>query len=173
MTCTYQTDQWLPYPIESVFAFFANPANLPALMPEWQKSRLEQVSLVSPVQSGSPIAGTGSRISLSFRPFPGSPFRLRWTAEITDFEYNSYFIDRQLRGPFSSWNHTHRLTSGPDAEGRPGTFIDDYVAYAPPMGILGRLANFLFLEKQLEQTFSYRHRRTAELLGGRLIRAGA
>ena len=34
---TFTSEQWLPYPVEPVFAFFANPENLPRLMPKWQK----------------------------------------------------------------------------------------------------------------------------------------
>jgi hypothetical protein len=33
MTQHLETQQWVPYPVELVFAFFANPANLPHLMP--------------------------------------------------------------------------------------------------------------------------------------------
>lgn len=87
MKCTFQSEQWVPYPVEAVFAFFADPRNLPALMPNWQNARLEHASIVAPSRSGAEaeMAGIGSRITLSFRPLPGIPFRVRWEAEITDF----------------------------------------------------------------------------------------
>jgi len=168
MIFTYQTGQWLPYPINVVFAFFADPGNLPALMPAWQKARVEHASLVAPSPASRHMAGKGSQITLTFRPFPDSPFRLRWLAEIAEFEINSYFIDRQLRGPFHSWDHIHRFRVGSDPTGRIGTFITDRVAYIPPLGFLGRLANSFVLEKQLSRTFAYRHRRAAELLARKL-----
>ncbi len=40
MRHTFQTEQWLPFPVELVFAFFAYPENLPRLMPAWQKARI-------------------------------------------------------------------------------------------------------------------------------------
>jgi ligand-binding SRPBCC domain-containing protein len=165
MSFTFQTEHWVPYPAEAVFAFFANPANLPALMPAWQNARIEQVSIVPPARSDSahPMAGAGSRMTLSFRPFPGSPFRLRWAAEITEFVLNSHFTDRQETGPFAFWKHTHRIRSV-DRAGINITVIADQVEYTPPMGLLGRIANGLFLHKQLEKTFAYRQARIAELM---------
>lgn len=165
MGFTYQTEQWVPYPAESVFAFFANPDNLPALMPKWQQARIERASIVAPERAvgKAPMAGVGSRITLSFRPFPGSPFRIRWEAEITEFVLNSYFIDHQVKGPFGFWNHTHRIRSV-DRAGINITVIVDQVEYEPPMGLLGRIANSLFLRAQLERTFTYRQGRIAELL---------
>ncbi|HEX3572675.1 MAG TPA: SRPBCC family protein [Acidobacteriaceae bacterium] len=165
MSFRYQTEQWVPYPVDTVFAFFANPENLPALMPMWQKARIEHTSIVPPERSASKreMAGAGSRITLSFRPFPGAPFRVRWEAEITEFVLNSHFTDCQIKGPFAFWNHTHRIRSV-DRAGINITVIIDQIEYAPPMGRFGRLANRLFLRKQLESTFAFRQSQTGRLL---------
>jgi len=165
MTFIFQAEQWVPYPTEAVFAFFANPENLPALMPRWQKARIERASIVAPSQPGGKtlMAGAGSRITLSFRPFPGSPFRVRWQAEIADFVLNSSFTDRQVEGPFVFWHHTHRIR-GVDRGGINITVIHDQVEYEPPMGVLGRFANRFFIRKQLERTFAYRQARVVELM---------
>ena len=165
MGFTFQTDQWVPYPIDAVFAFFADPENLPALMPEWQKPRIEQALIVAPPRAAanSRMAGDGSRITLSFRPVPWLPFRVRWEAEISDFALNSHFTDRQINGPFAFWSHTHRIRSV-DRAGINITVIVDKVEYEPSMGILGKIANALFVRKQLERAFAYRQARLAELL---------
>jgi ligand-binding SRPBCC domain-containing protein len=165
MELTFQSEQWVPYPAEAVFAFFANPDNLIVLLPKWQNARLEQVTMVAPPRANAttPMAGSGSRITLSFRPFRGAPFRVRWEAEITDFALNSHFTDRQVKGPFAYWSHTHRIRSV-DRAGINITIIVDQLEYEPPMGFLGRIANHLFLRKQLERTFAYRQVRVAELL---------
>jgi len=163
MDSAFQTEQWLPYPVEAVFAFFANPENLPALMPPWQKARIEEASIVPPGSHKTPMAGTGSRITLSFVPFPGAPFRVRWQANITEFVLNSHFTDEQVEGPFAYWRHTHRIRSV-DRAGIDITIIADQVEYTPPMGMLGRIADRLFLRKQLERTFEYRQARIAELM---------
>lgn len=169
MRYQFKDEQWLPFPLETVFAFFANPANLPPLMPDWQCARVEQATLVPPpsAPSGdwpeSPVAGSGSKVTLSFRPAPLSPVRLRWEAEIQDFAWYSSFADVQLKGPFAYWRHRHSV-SREMRNGIDGTKLTDDVIYEPPMGKLGELANLLFILGQLKQTFAHRHARTLELL---------
>src|SRR5580658_7564914 len=92
MRYTYHAEQWLPYPLELVFAFFANPQNLPHLMPLWQDARIEDATFVPPPprpgtsgQANSIVAGVGTQLTMSFKPFPRAPFRIPWQAEITDF----------------------------------------------------------------------------------------
>src|ERR1700761_7481700 len=105
----FQTEQWVPYPREKVFAFFANPANLPPLMPAWQKVRLERTHLVAPPESTATqaFAGKGSMITISFRPIPGIPWRMEWDAFIDEFCWNDYFCDEQRRGPFRFFRQYH------------------------------------------------------------------
>ncbi|WP_348269967.1 SRPBCC family protein [Edaphobacter paludis] len=174
---TFHSQQWLPVPTELVFVFFANPANLPRLMPTWQQARIEEASIVSPPPLLKPsslnnvfsvlAAGAGTRLTLSFRPIPFSFIRLRWVAEIDSFLWNHHFSDTQLRGPFAHWHHTHTLTpeTRSDESGKPipGTLVQDEVQYRLPLGKLGNLANAL-VARQLHRTFGYRHRRTRELL---------
>ena len=58
----FQTEQWLPYPKEQLFAFFADSANLPPLMPAWQQARVETVA--RPLGAGGRVAaGEGSVIT--------------------------------------------------------------------------------------------------------------
>ncbi|WP_260737379.1 SRPBCC family protein [Tunturiibacter lichenicola] len=172
MRHTYHSEQWLPYSIDLVFAFFANPENLPRLMPPWQKARIEEaVFTAPPTPVGSApssriegvIAGAGSRITLSFKPLPYAPMRIPWEAEITEFVWNDHFCDDQLRGPFAYWHHCHSLRSETRTN-TSGTLLRDEVKYELPLGKLGDLANHLFVTGQLHSTFAYRHKRTDELL---------
>jgi ligand-binding SRPBCC domain-containing protein len=138
-------------------------------MPKWQKARIEHAFIVPPVGSGTNnlMAGAGSRITISFRPFPGSPIRVRWEAEITEFALNSHFTDEQVKGPFAYWTHAHNIRNV-DRAGINITVIVDQVEYEPPMGMLGRLVNHFFLRKQLERTFAYRQARLAEIMAQQL-----
>jgi ligand-binding SRPBCC domain-containing protein len=150
-------------------------------MPPWRHARIERAVIIPPPSSNLPrlgtapprrfapvAAGTGTRLTLSFRPFPHSPFRLSWEAEIAQFSWNKYFLDRQRRGPFSFWEHTHVLEpeARPDASGVliDGTLLRDHVIYELPLGPVGNLAQKLFVARELDQTFAYRRQRTAELL---------
>jgi ligand-binding SRPBCC domain-containing protein len=173
MRYTYQVEQWLPYSLELVFAFFANPENLPRLMPSWQQARIEEAAFVDLLPHPDStfttiVAGTGSRLTLSFKPFPHAPIRIPWEAEITDFTWNHHFCDTQLRGPFAYWHHCHIVTSETRAAQSPstisGTLLRDEVHYELPFGNLGALAQRFFIARQLRNTFAYRQARTLELL---------
>ena len=169
MRHTYSTSQWLPHPLPRVFAFFANPANLPRLMPAWQAARIDAISLVpapSPPAGhpATPAAGAGTRMTLTFRPFPFSPARLAWDAEIAEFAWNDHFCDIQLRrGPFAFWRHCHRVHKEP-RNGIEGTLLVDHLEYELPLAPLSDIAHKLFLRRQIEAAFTFRQQRTAELL---------
>lgn len=166
----FRAEQWLPYPVEFVFAFFANPANLPKLLPAWQDARIEQIELhpapQNPHFDDAPVAaGVGTRLKLSFRPAPLSPVRVSWVAQIYNFHWNDHFCDRQLDGPFRYWRQCHRVQPCESVHtGEPGTLLIDTIEYQLPFGRLGRLANRLATRRMITSVFHHRHRRTAELL---------
>jgi ligand-binding SRPBCC domain-containing protein len=172
MRHTFQSEQWLPYPVDVVFAFFANPENLPRLMPAWQKTRIEKISVAPPPpiassEHSNPAAGAGTKLTISFRPFPYAPLRVFWSAEISEFVWNDHFCDQQLRGPFAYWHHCHHIEPQTRTENSnpsiAGTLLHDKVEYEPPLGKLGTIANSI-INWQLQETFAYRHIRTLELL---------
>jgi ligand-binding SRPBCC domain-containing protein len=169
MGYTFQTEQWLPYSRQEVFAFFADPSNLPSLIPAWQKARIESATIVPPPRrpgtTDAKAAGVGSRITLSFKPFRFSPLRVRWEAEITDFAWNSHFRDVQLRGPFAAWSHSHYLRSI-DRAGVDITLIVDQIEYRLPFGPVGKLSR-RWVEKQLRRAFEFRQEHLAEILANR------
>ena len=118
MIHSVQFEQWVPVPLERVFLFFANPSNLPRIMPPQTGTELVRLKLVPPpgiaeesatITDRAPLAGAGSEIVTSFRVVPFLPFRAQWTALITEFEWNHHFADVQKRGPFKSFHHRHEL----------------------------------------------------------------
>jgi ligand-binding SRPBCC domain-containing protein len=175
---TLSTSQWTPFPVELVFAFFANPGNLPHLMPKWQQARVESSRLVAPparpvapdpaLRFQSPAAGVGSEMAISFRPVPRLPLRVGWLARITEFVWNSHFCDEQVKGPFASWKHRHGIVaeSRADENGAPvnGTFVSDEVEYSLPLGPFGSAAHGLFVRRQMEATFAFRQARLEAIL---------
>jgi ligand-binding SRPBCC domain-containing protein len=170
---TLTATQWTPHPVELVFAFCANPANLPHLMPKSQRARIESSRLIPPpprpvspdptLRFQSPAAGVDSEIALSFRPIPLLPFRLGWISLITEFVWNSHFVDIQVKGPFASWSHRHGITSE-TREGICGALIADHVEYTLPLGPMGTLAHTIYVRDQLEATFAHRQKRLEEIL---------
>jgi ligand-binding SRPBCC domain-containing protein len=162
----FQTEQWLPYPWKRVFAFFADPANLPPLMPGWQRARVERAKCVSPPEASSTdqvVAGPGSLITISFRPVPLFPWRLEWDAYIAEFRWDEYFCDEQRRGPFQYFRHCHRV-SDEVRDGVMGSLVSDAVEYELPLGRLGDLANVLMVKRQIRSLFAHRQRMLPGLL---------
>ena len=180
MRYLFHSEQWLPQPIERIFAFFANPENLPRIMPKSQGVRIEEASFAPPPprpnvpgvspRLGGVIAGPGTHITLGYRPFPYAFFRLPWELEVTEFEWNSHFSDLQLRGPFAYWNQIHSFeaqTRTPESGIlTPGTLIRDDIEYELPFGKLGELAQRLIVARQLRSLFAHRRDRLRELFGG-------
>lgn len=170
MRHTFQAEQWLPFPVPVVFAFFANPGNLPPLMPAWQQAHIDELHLIAPPPppTGSPSklgTGVSTTMVLSFRVLPLVPLRLRWHALIPEFEWNDHFCDTQTAGPFQYWRHCHSVR-GEVRDDVQGTVVRDDVTYELPLGRLGDLANLLGGRLQMRYIFNYRHRQTTKLLRG-------
>jgi ligand-binding SRPBCC domain-containing protein len=67
-------------------------------------------------------------------------------------------VDEQRFGPYSFWHHKHFLE-----EITGGVMMTDLVHYKLPLGPLGKLANNLFVKRQLDDIFNYRYQRVEEL----------
>jgi len=169
----FVTRQWVSFPVELIFAFFANPANLPHLMPPRLQTRLEDARIEPPParpvaadparRFRSVAAGVGSEILISFYPIAWVPKRASWLARITEFEWNSHFCDEQVRGPFTQFGHRHGIQAQ-WRDGQEGTLVSDEIEYELPFGSIGRLGS-LIVRSQLEQSFAYRQKRLPEILG--------
>ena len=169
MTQRFTTSQWVPFPVEQVFAFFADPANLPRLMPGSLKTKVNATRLVPPtgntdlaISSRWTAAGVGSEIDISFRPFPFVPYRVRWTARIAEFVWNDHFCDEQLRGPFASFRHCH-VIHAEARQGVQGSLVDDEIEFRLPFGVLGQAAG-LFVRLNLKTSFRQRQDQLLRML---------
>jgi ligand-binding SRPBCC domain-containing protein len=144
-----QREQYVARPLADVFDFFAEAHNLERITPPW---------LSFTVLTPDPIEmRVGALIDYRLRVH-GVP--LRWTSRIEDWEPGRSFVDRQLRGPYGLWHHRHTF-----AEEGQGTVVGDEVDYAMPFGALGDLAHPLFVRRDLERIFTYRHEAVPRLLG--------
>lgn len=142
--------QVIPVPLDDAFAFFADARNLELITPPWLHFEI----LEAPDELS---AGARLRYRLRFLRVP-----VGWTTEISEWVPPRSFVDAQLRGPFTEWIHTHRLTP---VDG--GTEFRDHVRYRIPGGPLAPLAERLAVRRALDEIFDYRAERVAELLGTR------
>jgi ligand-binding SRPBCC domain-containing protein len=141
---TLETWLFLARPLEIVFPFFADAANLETITPPWL-----QFKIITP----HPIAmhaGAFIEYRLQLHGLP-----LRWQSEITAWEPPHRFVDEQRRGPYRAWIHQHTFK---ESEG--GCEVRDFVRYS----VLGDwVADRLFVGHNVRRIFEYRTRKLQEI----------
>jgi ligand-binding SRPBCC domain-containing protein len=145
-----ETRVWLGRPRPAVFAFFADPTNLPRVSAPARRLRV----LAAP---GVLAAGAVLDLQVSWLGVP-----LRWRTYVREYDPPYRFVDVQVRGPWARWEHRHRFLDENDG----GTWMEDRVTYRLPLGPLGQLAHTVLVHRQLRATWAYREARLVELLGG-------
>lgn len=143
--------QRVEVPIEEAFAFYGDARNLERITPPWLGF---QVTTPEPIEMG---AGTLIEYRLRLHRVP-----VRWRTRIEAWEPPHRFVDAQLRGPYSLWEHTHTF----EQDGPGATIIADTVRYSIPLGPLGELANRLLVKRDLRRIFDYRRDAVARAMGG-------
>lgn len=73
-------------------------------------------------------------------------FKQRLTAQITEMEVPYSFTDVLVKGAFHSFTHTHKFV-----ENSKGTIMEDTFEYKSPFGVIGKLADMLFLENYMRK----------------------
>ncbi len=130
----------VPAPLGDVFDFFSRPENLGVMTPATMGFRIRERTM---------HMTEGARILYSIRL---GPVPVRWKTRIEAWVGGSRFVDAQLDGPYHCWWHEHRFT----ADGPSRTIMEDRVLYTPPFGVVGRIANVLFIKGALRAIFAFR-----------------
>lgn len=83
---------------------------------------------------------------------------LRWrlTSRIIEAEYARphHFVDEQVRGPFRGFRHIHTFSRRDDGA---STLMTDEFAYTAPLGPLGKLVDWMVLERYMRQLLRERN----------------
>lgn len=145
----FEKRQQIKASIDEAWEYFSTPLNLSKITPSYMN-----FEILSDLRDGKMYPG--QIIQYKVRPIANIP--LSWTTEITHVIDKKYFVDEQRFGPYRFWHHQHWFESNEN-----GVLMTDTVHYALPLGILGRLANSLFVAKQLEDIFEYRFKVVDEL----------
>jgi uncharacterized protein len=117
-------------------------------------SRAENLGLITPgamnftIRGAVPPMAAGAAIDYTLRV---GPVPMQWRSRITTWEPGRVFVDRQEIGPYRLWWHEHWFRDDGIR-----TIMEDRVYYAPPLGVIGRLANRLFIVPMLRAIFQYR-----------------
>jgi uncharacterized protein (TIGR01777 family) len=126
-------------PIGETFPFFSKAENLGLLTPASMR-----FSLAAP----PPVIGENTTIDYRLR-VGGVP--ISWRSRIVNWDPGRLFVDFQEKGPYRAWWHEHAFR----ADGG-STVMEDRVCFAPPFGLLGRVAGRLVIAPTLRQIFRYR-----------------
>lgn len=150
MAHTLDTEQTLPAPLDQVFPFFSDVANLERITPPWLSFR---ITTPQPIDMRE-----GALIDQRLR-VRGVP--LKWRSRIAVWDPPHRFVDEQVTGPYRLWRHEHRFEEVPG-----GTKVSDHVDYLSPGGPLESLITGLVVRRDVEQIFAWRRKVLAEIFGG-------
>lgn len=99
--------------------------------------------------SGGENMYPGQLICYKVNILPG--IQVDWVTEITHVREPYYFVDEQRFGPYALWHHQHHFREVKD-----GVEMIDEVNYAIPFGVIGRIANSIFVAKEVKAIFDHR-----------------
>lgn len=138
----YKTEQLLPTDMNTAWDFFSSAKNLARITPpELDFNILTQLDNKDIYQ--------GMLIDYTVRPLFGIP--LHWQTEIWKINKPEMFTDKQLKGPYKIWEHTHEFVQKGKC-----VLMKDEVKYVLPFGFLGTMVHSLVVRKKIERIFSYR-----------------
>lgn len=125
---------------EDLFRYFCDAKNLETITPPHLNFHIEKVSTAE-VQKGTLID-----YSLKLYGLP-----IKWRTLIAEWTPPHSFIDHQIKGPYTLWDHTHRFE-----ELGNGTLMSDIVRYKVPLKFLGRLTAGSWVTSDVKKIFQYR-----------------
>jgi uncharacterized protein YbjT (DUF2867 family)/ligand-binding SRPBCC domain-containing protein len=131
----------VPGPAADVFRWHERPEALLDLGPSGRFVRIEH-------QAGG--VQDGGRVTLSIGL---GPLRLRWESLHFGYVRGTQFNDEQIRGPFTTWRHTHRVSPISHEQ----SLYEDRIEYAVPGGPLAQRLAQPLLQPLLARLFARRH----------------
>lgn len=149
MTLVYKTTTRIRAPVQALFDFHQDPANLHRIQPPG----VRVVEVVLPAEWR-----VGACVSVRVRILGLVP--QAWEVRLEEVCPPTRLVDVAVRGPYPVWRHVHAFR-----EDGPGhSTLTDRVEYQPPWGRFGRLLDRVLFRPQLAVMFAWRQWRTRRLL---------
>ena len=145
-----QSEQIMPISLSECWSFFSNPANLQKITPK---------EMGFTILSGADKKMYSGQL-IQYKVSPVLGIKIKWVSEIKAVSEGVFFIDEQRFGPYKFWYHQHFFEVHEN-----GVKMTDIVSYGLPFGILGRIAQKLFVGKKLMQIFQHRKQSIKEFFG--------
>lgn len=127
-------------PAEQVFDWHAREGAIRRLSPPWAPLK---------IISKTPGVDKGTQVKLKIKT---GPVFSSWDALHTACEPGRMFIDTQIKGPFHTWQHTHRFLPEDD-----GCILEDSIEFAMPFPLNRSDFVTAFVRNDLSRIFRYRH----------------
>lgn len=147
----FKTEHLLPISIEMAWSFFSSAKNLALITPPEMEfkilTKLDDKEIYE-----------GLLIDYTVKPVFG--ISLNWQTEIFKVDKPHSFADRQLKGPYKIWEHTHTFIQKEN-----GTLMIDELKYQIPLGILGQLAHTVFVKEKVAEIFKFRENALEKIFG--------
>lgn len=148
---TLERTQFLPTDLDTAWKFFSMPQNLSKITPREMNFRIVRSTVKDVIHEGD-------QIDYKVKPMLG--ISLHWKTLITHVDPPYIFTDKQVRGPYKIWEHTHTFTQIEN-----GVIMNDKVIYQLPFGALGRIFHPI-IRKRLELIFDYRQHQLNQFFNG-------
>ena len=130
--------------IKEVFQFFETPKNLNLITPSWLNFKIIQT-----VNSN-----TFKNQEINYK-LTLHKITFKWKSEIIDYKKNISFCDKQIKGPYLFWEHSHLFSKVSEK-----TFMEDIIKYKV---LFGTFSNNLFIKQDLRKIFEYRQKKIQEI----------
>jgi uncharacterized protein len=133
-----------------IFSWHIREGAFERLNPPWQQFKV--IERKGNIQSNCTV-----KIKMKI----GGPIHTTWLVKHSDYIEGKQFKDKQIKGLFSSWIHTHLFKSLELSS----CILEDHIKYSLPGGALIEIIASPLIDKKLSQMFDYRHRLTRGDLG--------
>ena len=141
-TFQFKRSQLVNAPVKEVWDFMSSPSNLKEITPDHMGFDITSSDIPKKMYPG---------LIITYKVKPVLGIKMNWVTEIKNVVDQQFFVDEQRVGPYTMWHHQHHI----EAHGN-NTMMHDIITYIPPIGFLGRIANTLFIRKNLVDIFEYR-----------------
>ncbi|MFZ1322599.1 MAG: SRPBCC family protein [Ignavibacteria bacterium] len=144
----FETSILIDSKIKDAFDFHSDTNNLVKISPDNIKVSIIKLDL--PLKEGSIIELKISQFGIISN---------KWKLQIKNLKPFNLITDKMISGPFKYWEHDHIFT---EENGK--TLMTDSLKYELPFGIIGKLADKIFLKRMIKKQFEIRHWKTKEIL---------
>lgn len=138
---TFSFSSKFAHPADEVFNWHTRRSAFDRLNPPWEP--VEVISSSGGIQNGATVS----------LKIPMGPFSIPWKLKHQNYIEGAQFQDIQTSGPFSHWEHTHRIEPTSSTE----AILDDTIRYQLPLAPLSDVIAGNFFTSKLSRLFRYRH----------------